>query len=235
MRIRCLLLDDEPFALALLEKYAADMPELEVVASCKSPIRAIEILQSEPVDLLFLDVQMPILSGVNLLRSVSRRPLAVFTTAYPQHAVDAFDLDAVDYLLKPFSFERFRHAVAKAREMMLTRQGNPAAAAARPEGFLQIKADRRHIKIPLEEILYVEGWKEYVKIFTEKERFVTLESLSRLEAVLPAAHFLRVHKSFIVARARALRLEGDELLLGQARIPVARARKKAVVEALFEQ
>ena len=123
MTIRTLLVDDEHFALALLEKFVADTPGLERVASCRSPVRAVELLQSEPIDLLLLDVQMPVLSGTGLLRSISKKPVTIFTTAYPQHAPDAFDLDAVDYLLKPFSFDRFTHAVNKARELILSRRG----------------------------------------------------------------------------------------------------------------
>lgn len=113
--IRCLIVDDEHFAIALLEKFVADTPGIEVVGTSRSPVRAIELLQSEPVDLLFLDIQMPIMSGTSLLRSISRVPVTVFTTAYPQHAAEAFDLDAADYLLKPFSFERSTHAVRSPR------------------------------------------------------------------------------------------------------------------------
>jgi DNA-binding LytR/AlgR family response regulator len=230
MTIRCLLVDDEHFALALLEKFIGDTPGLEIVAACKSPIRAVEILQSEPVDLLFLDIQMPLLSGANLLRSVSRKPVAIFTTAYPQHAAEAFDLDAVDYLLKPFSFDRFTHAVKKAKEVLASRRLAVGVA-----GHLTVKADRRWVKIPFGDIRYIEGWKEYVKIFTENQKVVTLESLNNLEVTLPAEHFLRVHKSFIVAKSRVQKMDGDKLVLsGETRIPVARARKKEVVEVLFK-
>lgn len=228
---RCLLVDDEHLALTLLEKFVADTPGLEVVAACKSPIRAIEMLQSEPIDLLFLDIQMPILSGLNLLKSVSRKPVTIFTTAYPQHALEAFDLDAVDYLLKPYSFERFSHAVEKA--LVLLRQ-RAAQNIAQPDGHLTVKADRQWVKIPIADIRYIEGWKEYVKIYLDNEKVVTLESLNNLEATLPAAHFLRVHKSFIVAKNRVQKMDGETLvLIGNARVPVARARKKEVVSELF--
>ena len=230
--LRCLIVDDEHFAIALLEKFVADTPGLEVVGSSRSPVRAIELLQSEPVDLLFLDIQMPIMSGTNLLRSISRVPVTVFTTAYPQHAAEAFDLDAADYLIKPFSFERFSRAVEKARAVLLQRE---AAAPDTPQGTLIVKADRAWVKIPFGDIRYIEGWKEYVKIFIEKEKVVTLESLNNLEATLPESHFLRVHKSFIVAKNQVQKLEDDELLLiNGVKIPVARARKKAVVAALFQ-
>ena len=232
MVIRCLIVDDEHFAISLLEKFVADTPGLELVASCKSPIRAVEILQSEPVDLLFLDIQMPVLSGLNLLRAISRKPVTIFTTAYAQHAVDAFDLDAVDYLLKPFSYERFKQALEKAHVLLRERLGDTSG---KPEGFLTVKADRKWVKIPLADIRYIEGWKEYVKIFTSQEKVITLESLNNLENTLPSTHFLRVHKSFIVAKDRVQKMDGEALHLDQgAEIPVARARKKAVWEALFE-
>ncbi|MCC6459819.1 MAG: response regulator transcription factor [Saprospiraceae bacterium] len=227
--MRCLIVDDEHFALALLEKYVQQQPDLELVASCRSAVRAIEILQSQAVDLLLLDIQMPVLSGISLLRNISNKPVTIFTTAYPQHAHEAFDLDAVDYLLKPFSLERFEHALQKARAQLQLRH----SATTGPEGFLSVKAERQWVKIPLSDILYIEGWKEYVKIFTAAEKIVTLESLNKLEQELPAAYFLRVHKSYIVAREKVSRLEGDALLIGAQRIPVARARKRAVVELLF--
>ncbi len=231
MNFRCLLVDDEHLALSLLEKYVTDTPGLEVAATCKSPVRAIEMLQSESIDLLFLDIQMPILSGLNLLKSISRKPVTIFTTAYPQHALEAYELDAVDYLLKPYSFDRFTHAVEKAL-VLLRQQANNALE--QPDGFLTVKADRQWIKIPVADIRYIEGWKEYVKIFVENEKVVTLESLNNLEANLPAAHFMRVHKSFIIAKNRVQKMDGEHLILnGNARIPVARARKKEVVAELF--
>lgn len=231
MQIRCLLVDDEHFALALLEKFVADTPDLELVGLCRSPVRAIEILQSEPVDLLFLDIQMPVLNGLNLLRSVSRKPVTIFTTAYPQHAVDAFELDAADYLLKPYAFERFNQALEKARALL--RQRRPETPG-KPEGSLQIKVDRRFVKLDFSEIRYVEGWKEYVKIFTATDKFITLESLNKLENTLPAEHFIRVHKSFIVAKDQVRQMDGDDLILaGDVRVPVARARKQQVKASLF--
>jgi DNA-binding LytR/AlgR family response regulator len=230
-KIKCLLVDDEHLAVSLLEKYVLQTPDLEILEKCKSPIRAVELLQSETVDLLFLDIQMPILSGTNLLRSVSKKPVTIFTTAYPQHAVEAFGLDAIDYLLKPYSYERFEQAVHKARQWLHAKSGQIDEAL---EGALVIKADRKWIKIPFSDILYVEGWKEYVKIYTTTEKIITLERLNHLESTLPSSHFMRVHKSFIVAQHRVQKMDGDDLILGAARIPVARARKKEVIDAFFK-
>lgn len=227
-RIRCLLVDDEHLALALLEKYIGQIPDLEVVGACKSPIRAVELLQQEAVDVLFLDIQMPFLSGINLLRSISNKPVTVFTTAYTQHAHEAYDLDAADYLLKPFSFERFCHAVQKIRDALSLRRAPDG-----PEGMLTVRSERRLVKIPYGDILFVEGWKEYVKIHTGQGKVVTLESLNHLEQTLPSEYFLRVHKSYIIAKAHATQLDGADLLLGNVRIPVSRARRRLVVAALF--
>jgi len=165
------------------------------------------------------------------LRTISRKPVTIFTTAYPQHAVEAFDLNAVDYLLKPFSFERFTQAVDKALTLLRQQQNG---LTGKPEGFLTVKADRKWVKIAFADIRYIEGWKEYVKIFTGTEKVITLESLNNLENLLPDTHFLRVHKSFIVAKDRVQKLDGEVLILENGtRIPVARARKKEVLTDLF--
>jgi DNA-binding LytR/AlgR family response regulator len=223
----CLLVDDEPLALALLEQFIGREGSLNVVGKYRSPIQAIEFMQREPVDVLFLDVQMPVLNGVGLLRHVSRRPVTIFTTAYPQYAVDAYDLDAVDYLLKPFSYERFLQAVQKAKTALHTQ---PAEA----EGSLSIKADRQWHRIPYADILYIEGWKEYVKIYTPFQKIITLAGLTKLEEELPSSFFLRVHKSYIVGKQHVRGFDGEALTIGEVKVPVARARKKAVEEALFK-
>jgi len=231
MEIKCLLVDDEHFALALLEKFIAQVPDLVVVEKCKSPVQALDVLQAQPIDLLFLDIQMPGMNGPNMLRALAKKPVTIFTTAYPQHALEAFELDVVDYLLKPFSFDRFEHAVMKAMALIGAQRTDNQAS----EGFLMVKSDRKWVKIPFADILYIEGWKEYVKIFTVHQKVVTLESLAKLETLLPADQFLRVHKSFIVANERVNQLEGNTLHIGLHRIPVARTRKKAVLTSLFAQ
>jgi len=231
-KIKCLLVDDEGLALALLAKLLGETTDMEVVAQCQSPVRAVEILQSDTIDLLFLDIQMPVLSGTNLLRSISCKPLTIFTTAYSQYAAESYDLDAVDYLLKPYSVTRFHQAIDKARMALRLRVQTQEFG---PVGHLSVKADRQWVKISLADILYVEGWKEYVKIFTTTGKVITLESLSKLETCLPAEHFLRVHKSFIVATKQVRHMDGHQLVLrNDIIIPVARARKQAVVALLFD-
>lgn len=227
--LRTLLVDDEFLALQLLENYVAQVEDLTLVDKLKSPVQAMTLLQTQPVDLLFLDIQMPGLSGLNLLQSLPRPPVTIFTTAYPDYALNAFDLNAVDYLLKPFSFERFMQAVAKARQLM------PPAVVYQPPDreFMTVKVDGKLAKVRFADILFIEGLKEYVRIVCPDQRLVTLESLKNLEDTLPADRFLRVHKSYIVATDRVHSIEGNLLHLGAHKIPVSRSKRDEVVAAIF--
>lgn len=231
MPARLLLVDDEFLALRLLEDYAARLPGLEVVAKAKTALQAMEILASEPIDILFLDIQMPVLSGVNLLKALPRRPVTIFTTAYSEYALEAFDLNVVDYLLKPYSFERFVQAVNKALDALPKSVEN---AEILPENaYIVVKVDGRLEKIALEELLYVEGLREYVRLVCANKQYVTFERMKNIEERLPAAQFLRVHKSYIVAKKAVQSLEGNLLYVGKVKIPVSRERKEAVVGAIF--
>jgi DNA-binding LytR/AlgR family response regulator len=232
--LRTLLVDDEFLALQLLENYVNQIEDLQLVDKLKSPVQAMTLLQTQPVDLLFLDIQMPGLSGLNLLQSLPRPPITIFTTAYPDYALNAFNLNAVDYLLKPFSFERFLQAVAKARQLMPA--ATPAAEAAAPPSdreFMTVKVDGKLAKVRIADILFIEGLKEYVRIVCADQRLVTLESLKNLEDTLPARRFLRVHKSYIVAADRVHSIEGNLLHLGPHKIPVSRNKRDEVVAAIF--
>lgn len=231
MPARLLLVDDEFLALRLLEDYAARLPGLEVVAKAKTALQAMEILASEPIDILFLDIQMPVLSGVNLLKALPRRPVTIFTTAYSEYALEAFDLNVVDYLLKPYSFERFVQAVNKALDALPKSVEN---AEILPENaYIVVKVDGRLEKIALEELLYVEGLREYVRLVCANKQYVTFERMKNIEERLPAAQFLRVHKSYIVAKKAVQSLEGNLLHVGKVKIPVSRERKEHVVGAIF--
>jgi DNA-binding LytR/AlgR family response regulator len=230
--IRTLLVDDEYLALNLLEAYAQQVPDLALVGKEKLPMKALERLQNEPIDLLFLDIQMPILSGNNLIKTLSNPPLVVFTTAYSEYAIEAFELNVVDYLLKPFPFERFLQAVQKARQLLNARQA-PVAAAAAPS-FLSLKVDGKLVKVALDDILYIEGLKEYVRfVCTGNRKYVTLESLRNLEEQLPAQQFSRVHKSYIVAHSKVSALDGNMLEVGTVKIPISRGKRDEIVEEIF--
>lgn len=234
--MKVLLVDDEYLALNLLEEYIGRLTDIEIVGKIKSPVQALEILQAQAVDLLFLDIQMPGLSGNNLLKTLKKPPLTIFTTAYSEYAVEAFELNVVDYLMKPFSFERFLQALMKAKDV-LTAAGVPAPApspntpAARE--FLSVKVDGKVQKIFLDQILFIEGLKEYMRIVCSNGKFITLGSLRNMEESLPAARFLRVHKSYIVAIPFVNALNGNMLEIGAHKIPISREKKEEVVNKIF--
>lgn len=235
--LKVLLVDDEYLALDLLENFVKEIPDLEIVDKVKSPIAAIDILNKESIDLLFLDIQMPTLSGVNLLKTLKRKPVTIFTTAYSEYAVDAYGLDAVDYLLKPFSFERFLQAVNKAKEQLYrpesTESSVPQKSVPVQSGFLSIKADAKLIKVLHGDILYIEGLKEYVRVVTEENKFVTLMSLKELMESLPEETFVRCHKSYIVNSSKVRSVEGNLFHLDHHKIPISRDRKTELLARIF--
>jgi len=232
-KIKTLLVDDEFLALTLLEGYVAQVPALELVGKAKSPLVALEQLHQHEVELLFLDIQMPGVHGNQFLKTLHDPPIAIFTTAYSEYAVEAFELGAIDYLLKPFSFDRFLQATNKAlatiqlNDAALRREAIPAA------DFLSVKADGKIYRIACDAILYIEGYKEYVKIVTTERAYITLETFKNLEILLPAPAFLRVHKSFMVARNKVRALNGGMLEIGQTEIPISREKKEELVKIIF--
>ena len=236
-KISVLIVDDEFLALKLLEDYITRLPYLKLVDKVKSPITAMDILNQETIDLLFLDIQMPALSGTNLLRSLKYKPVTIFTTAYSEHAVEAFALDAVDYLLKPFSFERFLQAVNKAQEQINLHHHSRKHHDVKTidtKNFITFKADGKHVRVNLDEILFIEGLKEYVKIVCESQRYIVLESLRNLEEKLAGNSFLRVHTSYIVSIPKINSMYGNILEIGEYEIPVSRDKKEEVMKVVFK-
>ncbi|MFT4565450.1 MAG: DNA-binding LytR/AlgR family response regulator [Saprospiraceae bacterium] len=235
-KIKVLLVDDEYLGLQLLETFVKKVPELELVAKTKSPLAALDIINRSTIDLLFLDIQMPTLSGVNLLKKLKNPPLTIFTTAYSDYALAAYDLNVVDYLLKSFSFERFLQAVDKAKTQLYNHRTQAVAHAVNNKEvpcFLRVKANSKIVKVFFDEILFIEGLKEYVKIVCKKERIVTFERLKNLEAILPANQFLRVHKSYLVNTTKVTSVKGNKLTIGTHLIPISRGKKEMVVKRVF--
>ena len=233
-KIKTLLVDDEYLALQLLEGFSNKVPELEIVDKVKSPMAALEILNQNAIDLLFLDIQMPTLSGNNLLKTLKNPPNVIFTTAYSEYAIEAFELNAIDYLLKPFSFERFLQAVNKAKEQHYFRQQDQTIILpTKSKDFFSIKVEGKIVKVYFDSILYIEGLKEYVRLVCKETRLITLESLKNLEEILPAENFARVHKSFIVAKNKVTSLEGNRLEIGDHKIPISRGKKDEIVDWIF--
>ncbi|MEI7897375.1 MAG: LytTR family DNA-binding domain-containing protein [bacterium] len=223
--IRCLAIDDEMLARDLLEDNIRKISFLELVKKCRSAMEAMEVLRNEPIDLLFLDIQMPDISGIQMIRSLHHKPMVIFTTAFSKYATEGFDLDVIDYLLKPYSFERFLKAVNKVQEYMDLRdraasQNNARDVVSSPN-FLFVKADYKLYKINLKDILYIEGLKDYVKIYASEKPIVTQMSMKALEEKLPANDFIRVHRSFIVAFNKIDFIQKHMLTIGKKEIPVS--------------
>ena len=228
--LRCLLVDDEPLALRLLASFAARVPGLVLVSTCRSALEAHEVLRREPVDVIFLDIQMPDLTGVEFVRSLRPEALVIFTTAYESFAVEGFALNALDYLLKPIAFDRFLQAVQRAQDRLAVRPEAVAApAVAVPaEDYIFVKADYHSQRVSLREIRYLEGLKDYVKIFTAAPRpLLTLNSLKAFEERLPATDFVRVHRSYIVALGHIDSIRKNRIYMGEAVIPVGEAYVEA--------
>jgi DNA-binding LytR/AlgR family response regulator len=217
----CIAVDDEPLALELMESYIAQLPGLELKGTFTDAISAWGYLQRNPTDLVFLDIQMPDITGLQLARSMDRRqPLIIFTTAYANYAVDGFAIDAVDYLLKPFEFSRFQDAVNKA----ISYKHLQDAATNSTESAIFVKSDYQHIRIPTEEILYIEGFDDYIRIHLESGKSVyTLMSLKSVLEKLPEQAFLRIHRSFIVAIKKIQRIHNQQVYISDKTLPIGKS------------
>jgi DNA-binding LytR/AlgR family response regulator len=199
--IKCIAIDDEALALELLEDNISKIPFLEFCGKFTNAFDALKVLQDQKIDLLFLDIQMPDISGIHFLKSLQQKPAVIFTTAFSRYAVEGFELDVVDYLLKPYSFERFLKAVNKAHEYLelYEKAGSLRKGTAFGSHYLFVRADYKLVKIALQDILYIEGLKDYVKIYCGEKPILTQMSMKSVEEKLPAYDFIRVHRSFIVA------------------------------------
>ncbi len=231
MSIRCVIIDDEPLARKGLKEYIADTDFLELVAEFDSPLSAAALISSGQTQLLFLDIQMPRITGLSFFKSLQHPPPVIFTTAYPQYALEGYEVNALDYLVKPFSFERFLKAALKAKEYYEVRQGNFAAAA---ERYFFIKSDNKLVKLEYDEVLYVEALQNYVIIHTASKKHITYLTFKSVEEYLPADRFIKVHKSYIVSAAKIDSIDGNDILFGQQHIPISRNQKEEVMEKLLK-
>ena len=224
--IRCLVVDDEPLALNILEDYISKLPFLTLVKSTTNPIEALSLVQNGSVDLVFLDVQMPELTGIQFLKIANGKAKVILTTAYSQYALEGYELDVVDYLLKPIAFDRFYKSVQKV-QALITPLTIPAAAVKEEASqqdilsdFIFVKTEHKIQKVYLHDILFIEGLKDYISIFTATERIITLQIMKKMEEALPEKHFIRVHKSYIVALNKIDSIERNRIWIGDKIIPV---------------
>jgi DNA-binding LytR/AlgR family response regulator len=208
--INVLIVDDEPLALDILETYISQMPDLHLVARCSNALEAREALAKHAVDLMFLDIQMPQLTGIDFVKTLQKPPLIVFTTAYSNYAIEGFELSALDYLMKPIPLDRFMKSVNKANEQLeLMHREENASTTGDGLDFFFVKADKKLVKINFDDIVYIEGLKDYVIIRLSHTRVITLQTMKSLEEKLPNPQFRRIHRSFIVAMDKVLAIEGS--------------------------
>lgn len=217
--IRCIAVDDEPLALALLADYIQKVPYLELVGATSQVLEALSLIQQDKVDLVFLDIQMPELTGMQFLRLTHGRCNAILTTAYPQYALEGYEYDVLDYLLKPIDFERFVKAAQKAAGYSRPEQVEPAKPGELPD-FIFLKVGQKIRKVDLSDILYVEGLKDYVSVYTLTERILTLQTMKKIEDILPAPRFVRVHKSYLVALDKIDYIERQRIFIKNNPIPL---------------
>ncbi len=241
MMIRCLAVDDEPLALDIIESYISKLPYLHLVKTCSSATEAMQVLQEEKVDLMFLDIEMPELTGIQLLNILKNHPLIIFTTAYPDYALEGFNQDAVDYLLKPIPFDRFLKAVNKAQErLQRTNKNAPEAPAPQTNNvphehdFMFVKADYKTIRVDFKDVLWIEGLKDYIIIQTVDQKIITLLSMNKMMEKLPDTKFLRVHRSFIVALQKIDSIEKSRIRVGKKEIPIGEVYKDQFVKWVEE-
>lgn len=231
MIINCIVIDDEPLARKGLKEYIADVDFLNLAAEFDNPLQATEFIGSGQAQLLFLDIQMPKITGLDFFRSLQYPPPVIFTTAYPQYALEGFEVNALDYLVKPVSFDRFLRAVLKAKEYYEVRDKNVAEAVSSEYFF--IKADNKLVRILFDEVLFVEALQNYVTIHTAVKKYMTYLTFKSVEDYLPGDKFIKVHKSYIVSASKIDSIEGNEIKIGQHHIPISRNQKDEVMEKLL--
>ena len=235
MRIRTLIVDDEPHAIEVLEKYLAQFNQMELVGKCSDAIQAFQLLQQKPVDLMVLDIKMPGIKGTDLLRSLKNPPRVIFTTAYSEYALEGFELNAVDYLLKPISFERFLRAVDKIYQLAESKPRSVItleAPVSDHETFIYLKVERKTVKVNVNDILWIESLRDYVKVVIKDQVYITRQKISILEEMLPENRFVRIHRSFIVALAKIDSFYSYSIEVAGHELPIGRNYKQDVQKKL---
>lgn len=230
--MNCIALDDEPLALDIIEAYIKKHPELNLIARCNNADEASKVLNSQHIDLMFLDIQMPGVTGLNFVRSLKNKPLFMFTTAYSEYAIDGFELDAIDYLLKPIAYDRFEKAIEKAKEYYTIKNNSGLTESDLENDFIFVKANQQLIKLAYGEILYVEAFADYVKIFLNDRKIVTLQTMKKMEAKLPSDIFSRVHRSFIVNRKAVQSFSTSVCEVNGEKIPVGKNYKNDFIKLM---
>lgn len=231
--MKCIIVDDEPLAIEILESYVARVDELELVGTFRNAIAAFTFVQQNAVDLIFLDIEMPKLSGIDFLKTLKHRPKVIITTAYRDYAIEGFELEVIDYLLKPIPFERFLKSVGKVLSSGMQPIAAPATVA--QDSFIYFKVDKKMVKTKIADILYIESIKDYVKVRTGEKEIITQQKISYLDESLPRTQFLRVHRSFIVNLDRIDAYTATDVEISKFKVPIGRNYKNDVMKVLSKQ
>jgi two-component system, LytTR family, response regulator len=234
--INCVIIDDEPLARKGLREYISDVDFLHLAGEYDNPLKATEMIGRGEAQLLFLDIQMPKITGLDFMKTLQRPVPVIFTTAFPQFALDGFELNALDYLVKPISFDRFLKAALKAKEYYEVRQKNETdkTPAAETGDYFFIKADNKLVKVSFNDILFIEALQNYVVVHTHEKKLITYLTFKSVEEYLPSSQFIKVHKSFIISATKIDSIEGNDIRIGQHYIPISRNLKDEVMEKLLK-
>lgn len=230
--IKCLIVDDEPLAINIIKEYISQVPQLELVTTCPDAIQAFQALNEHAIDLLFLDIEMPHLNGINFIKSLANPPAIILTTAYRDYALESYEIDVIDYLLKPISFPRFFKAVTK--YLKTTNQNTPLPQVTNSttrSGSIYVYSNKKNIKVYFDEILYIESIKDYVRIHTTKKNIISKDTITNYETLLPSS-FFRIHRSFIVNSAKISAFTPHDIEIGDKELPIGTSYKKKVMELL---
>ncbi|PSL46514.1 LytTR family two component transcriptional regulator [Chitinophaga niastensis] len=230
MKIRCLLVDDEPLAIKLLQKHLEQLDFFEIVGTCNNAIKALEILNTQDIDLLFLDIRMPKISGLALLKTMHKPPRTILTTAYREYALDGFELDVVDYLLKPVTFDRFFKAIE--RYLRISNQAAPNLLSSSEPQFIYIKSGYKYFKIDLQDIIYAESLKDYIKVHTKEKVITAKYKIGDLDKELTSKGFLRIHRSFIVNLKHITAFTASDIEMGSLELPIGDSYKAYVYKTI---
>ncbi len=223
--IHYMIIDDEPIAHKVIEAFTRDLPHLVLQSNCYNPMQAMEYLQTSEIDLMFLDINMPKMKGLDFLKLLKNPPAVIITTAYEEFALEGYELNVIDYLLKPFSFERFTQAVYKVQSSQSKAEPLVKSISKDQHESIFIKGDKKHIQVILSDICYIESIGSYCKLITKAESIITHEKISNFEKLLDSANFIRVHKSFIVAKRHIKSIEGNRILISDQHIPIGQTYK----------
>ena len=234
MKLKCIITDDEPLSTEGLSKYLEVIDYLELVAVAQNPLELNKLLESQPIDLIFLDIQMPFMTGLDFLKIKTSLPMVILTTAYSDYAIEGFQLDVIDYLLKPITFTRFLKATNKAKDYYILKNNKIESAVTAAPDYAFIKCENKYEKIYIGEILFIQALQNYVVIYTSNSKFMTLLPLKTVETYLDKGKFLRVHKSYLAAIAKIDSIDGNDIRIQQHNIPISRNLRDEVIEVVVK-